>query len=290
MPVHNKPLIYIPYTPPIYYSSCKSCNLGCFSIIIAVITAIVSAVFTGIYTAAYIREKDEHQKKILPIVFSAVTSFLSLITIISIQCYLRKKKTFQIEETYCPMDLDFNSLEREILIQERGILIQERGIFNKNSDYDSNQKNNTPLWKIVQPGLNLVGECKNIQCDAYEKRIRIPKGIGSFNINKECKISHCPSCEKTAANVNNLGFFRCYFSINGSYRNENNNPVEVKRERKRAPDNKLLCYEGENTQKWLYLEIKTEPVENDTNDGEKMQLLNPLKESTDEEGCTAGCC
>src|SRR5262249_49386799 len=64
-------------------------------------------------------------------------------------------------------------------------------------------KQGRPLWRIVEPGLNLAGKCIHLTCKAFNQHVWIPKGFGTFNMSKECNISKCPSCQQIATEVNN---------------------------------------------------------------------------------------
>lgn len=66
-----------------------------------------------------------------------------------------------------------------------------------------------PKWRLVKKGLNLCGKCVTPGCDAQNKQIWIPYGIGVFNINKLVHISKCPCCQKEASEVDNIGYYCC---------------------------------------------------------------------------------
>lgn len=156
---------------------------------------------------------------------------------------------------------------------------------------------NEPRWKIVQPGLNLLGECNFRVCDAYGKGIRIPKGFGTFNMNKECKTSCCPECQITAINVKNLALFGCFFSIEGSYKDGENKLIVVKKERKQVPNDKLLSFQDHaiddkyNICEWYSLEIKTEPVViNNSCDETEPLLFDEQVETINGRGCCSCKC
>lgn len=72
-----------------------------------------------------------------------------------------------------------------------------------------------PRWRCVDKGLNLIGHCQNNLCSAFNHEVIIPKGFGTFNMNKECLISICPICLEKAKDVKNCGFDSSVFFFNG---------------------------------------------------------------------------
>ena len=49
-----------------------------------------------------------------------------------------------------------------------------------------------PAWRQPTPGLCLEGVCLNIECDAFESKVIINRGIGTFNV--VTNSSSCPLC------------------------------------------------------------------------------------------------
>ncbi len=131
-----------------------------------------------------------------------------------------------------------------------------------------------PKWRAVIPGLNLTGTCINKECVASGKRVVIPKGIGAFHIDLASHLSKCPCCNTIATNINNAGFYKCLYSVQG--RKENGERVDSSDTR--APDNEVLTFKhaGVSLDKWDQLTITTKKVPS--------ALVVP----TDQEGC-CGC-
>lgn len=68
-----------------------------------------------------------------------------------------------------------------------------------------------------QEGLNMEGKCKNITCEFYDKLVIIPKGLGSFDITRECCKSQCPSCQSKIDydDIHAIILSSCQFEIDG---------------------------------------------------------------------------
>lgn len=114
---------------------------------------------------------------------------------------------------------------------------------------------NESPWLFIYSGLNLEGRCNNQNCEANGQRVWMPKGFGIFNMHKECAVSLCPQCNEMADAINNCGFTRCTYSIEGE--------TQAGEERKRvgliALENEFLTYaSGRSTQNWRKLIITTQ--------------------------------
>ena len=111
---------------------------------------------------------------------------------------------------------------------------------------------------IVESGLNLIGRCSNSKCKNKDKRVIMIIGLGNFNIAKEQCNSKCPTCKELIeeANVQNLGFYDCTYSIEGQYVDGSKINVEKKCTEERKFD--TFKEEPENEGKWRYLEITCE--------------------------------
>lgn len=120
-----------------------------------------------------------------------------------------------------------------------------------------------PAWKVIAPGLNLKGMCWNVNCNAYGEEIWIRKRLGTFNLNKECRAACCPSCESIAKNIQSVGFYRCFYSVEGEILSPDGTTEVVKHDRQQAPDDKLLTFIDDNCNlaSWSYLNITTESSE-----------------------------
>lgn len=132
-------------------------------------------------------------------------------------------------------------------------------------------KPSAPEWRLVKPGLNLIGKCENKTCQAYNQTIAIPKGFAIFNMNLECKQSYCPmpNCKQRATQVNNLGLFKCFYSVEGKFKDKDQKVTEVKKDKKRAPNTQMLSFEGdkENLANWQSLKITVEAIEEQEEEG-----------------------
>lgn len=121
------------------------------------------------------------------------------------------------------------------------------------------------IFGDIRPGLNLMGECSSLMCNYAT--IWVPKGFGTFNMNKEIKLlHHCSNCKKTAIKVINFGFYQCLFSIEGKYKDASFNPIEFQKEEQRAPDDRLLTYFSTNKREWYYLNVSTKCIQNKRNE------------------------
>ena len=115
-----------------------------------------------------------------------------------------------------------------------------------------------PSWRAIIAGLNLCGTCTNKDCVEFGQPVWIPKGIGIFHIDIESLMSECPCCYEITSDINNAGFYGCFFSIEG----EKENGDLVNRFNVRAPDNEFLTFEdlGYPSEKWDHLIITTKPM------------------------------
>lgn len=117
-----------------------------------------------------------------------------------------------------------------------------------------------PPWGLVAPGLNLRGFCRNRNCSAYNQNVWIQKGFGSFNITVHAETSACPCCKEQVSDVNNCGFHKCIFSIEGA---TTENSEDIKRLKVEAPDDEFLYFRDKTTCQpitdYYYLKIMTEP-------------------------------
>ncbi|KAF8321443.1 uncharacterized protein EI90DRAFT_2513479 [Cantharellus anzutake] len=84
-------------------------------------------------------------------------------------------------------------------------------------DYDRS----APIWRIVQPGLNLQGTCNTTRCPAYNKVTYVPMGIGIFKLHTLDQsdthgrlLSRCPVC-LSDSEMAGMGFMECMWSAWG---------------------------------------------------------------------------
>lgn len=67
-----------------------------------------------------------------------------------------------------------------------------------------------PEWSRIDKGLNLTGRCDKSDCKAYGKMVWSQKGIGEFDLNRECYNSTCPVCKTEIKGVKKLDFLIAY--------------------------------------------------------------------------------
>jgi DNA repair exonuclease SbcCD ATPase subunit len=141
-------------------------------------------------------------------------------------------------------------------------MLQEEKSFNFNSldnKRTENFNNKAPRWRIVIPGLNLLANCDYERCDAYKDAIWIKIGINNeelkiFNIAKLSKLATCPECNVKAVNVNNLGFYGCYYTITG-WKEGAKKGIDIPKTQ--AESSRFTTFlNGDNTE-WAFLEVVT---------------------------------
>ena len=70
-------------------------------------------------------------------------------------------------------------------------------------------------WRIVKPGLNFKGICKNPKCKCYQKEVIINKGSILYNLVSGNQICRCPECLKRIFDFTSIIFYYCYYFIAG---------------------------------------------------------------------------
>lgn len=116
-----------------------------------------------------------------------------------------------------------------------------------------------PTWCTITAGLNVRGTCINKSCKAFNNTVWIQKGMGVFDMDKESSLSTCPCCSQIASDINNAGFYRCLFSIQGTKEGGN----FINRTDIRAPDDAFLTFEEATdgpSEQWESLKITTKKV------------------------------
>jgi hypothetical protein len=117
------------------------------------------------------------------------------------------------------------------------------------------------LWEIVHPGLSLIGTCANKVCKAFEKKVYVRKGMGTFNMAEECSEATCSGCQKPfEKEVTNCGFYECLYTIKGMMEDG----TKFNEQDKMTPKGVFLSFEEtvngrSNITKWKYLNIVTKP-------------------------------
>jgi hypothetical protein len=120
-----------------------------------------------------------------------------------------------------------------------------------------------PNYRIVCRGLNLEGKCTNKVCEAFNKNVIVPKGLGEFHIAEELDQSQCPACDENILfkNIRNLGFWNCKFKIVGKQLS----PEEKQVSKSDTAEKKhYTTYQEDDDCTWAYLNVTTSTQENVT--------------------------
>jgi len=83
-----------------------------------------------------------------------------------------------------------------------------------------------PKWRTVFKGLNVEGICNNKNCEAYNKLVICPIGLGIFNINFDIDKIFCPMCHDLV-DLETIGFTKCQYGFGGLKR-EGNKIIRLK--------------------------------------------------------------
>jgi hypothetical protein len=69
--------------------------------------------------------------------------------------------------------------------------------------------------RVVYPGLNLEGTCRNQSCSVFEKNVWVKKEYGIFNIGEEINNCLCPICNQELPDetVRSVGYRNCKVKI-----------------------------------------------------------------------------
>lgn len=113
-------------------------------------------------------------------------------------------------------------------------------------------KNVQPSYKHITKGLSLDSICANSVCIAFNDHVYVPKGLGEWNIQKECYHAKCPSCQTKINRIWKLIFWDCGYSIEGQV------ALDAVEQKGSLP-NKFMAYEiKSHIQEWHFLEVKTQ--------------------------------
>jgi len=82
---------------------------------------------------------------------------------------------------------------------------------------------NGPPWRNASPGLCLEGVCLNPQCEAYEHKVIINRGMGKFTVvnNSIIITAKCPLCS-TNVQPTVCAFYQCSWRLTGIKHDESN--------------------------------------------------------------------
>ena len=72
-----------------------------------------------------------------------------------------------------------------------------------------------PDWRCVSPGISLLGNCVNTECDAFLQEVISNHGFGVFNVQIAKDRATCPMCKAFIMNVEGTGFFNCKYKFYG---------------------------------------------------------------------------
>ena len=72
-----------------------------------------------------------------------------------------------------------------------------------------------PKYRIIGPGVNFEGICRNSECEAYNNKAWARKGFGEFNTGTVIHECLCPLCEGRLANVKTTAMFKCSWTFEG---------------------------------------------------------------------------
>jgi hypothetical protein len=102
-----------------------------------------------------------------------------------------------------------NKLEE---ISERMIPECEAIKIEKIKKYDSRFRH-----RIVEPGVNMEGICRNQDCEVFERRVWIPKGYGLIDLSYEINKSACPICREPieSETIRCMGYQNCEIEMKG---------------------------------------------------------------------------
>ncbi len=150
------------------------------------------------------------------------------------------------------------------------------GFTNFEKKKEATFSDDAPEWRTIHKGLNLEGICINQACKAYNKKVWAPQKFGTFSIEKVIWKATCPldKCKSKIQKVETCGFFQCSYTIEGVYLTKNGKEKELEQ---KGCHNKQEGFDifiggGENSHKYLWLEIKVTPLDNKKENKETLFL------------------
>ena len=69
-------------------------------------------------------------------------------------------------------------------------------------------------WNFITTGLNLTGNCENINCKAYGKEVDCKIGLGTFDLVGDCDQAKCPMCNEEIT-LTTCTFCKCEYKLEG---------------------------------------------------------------------------
>lgn len=128
---------------------------------------------------------------------------------------------------------------------------------------------NALKWRLILPGLNLLGICKNKKCIAYKKEViyttlersQIPEEGFIFDMLESSNKIKCPMCNKIFL-PNTCGFYKCEYQFIGE-KLEDGDEVHYDSQPKEAKEDNLLYYNPKKGKeaKWFKLKIYVLPIQ-----------------------------
>ena len=80
--------------------------------------------------------------------------------------------------------------------------------------FKAEEDSSIPEYRRVKPGLNILGQCDNENCDLYEKDIAIPIEEEEYDAVKEKFQGKCIKC-KNKIDAKSIAFYRCFYNYYG---------------------------------------------------------------------------
>ena len=71
-----------------------------------------------------------------------------------------------------------------------------------------------PLWRGVEHGLCLEGECRNTACVAYSEMVIMSQDFGNFDLVLDSGRTRCPQCFKRVI-PSTCAFNNCMWAFDG---------------------------------------------------------------------------
>lgn len=119
-----------------------------------------------------------------------------------------------------------------------------------------------PSWRIVTKGLNLEGKCATTSCNAFNEKVVVKLGMGTFEVVEQNAEATCPQCNGNfKEDITNCYFWDCIYEFKGVL----DDRTKFSLENQTAPKNGgYITFEkvvnGENKVKaWKYLKITAKP-------------------------------
>ena len=80
--------------------------------------------------------------------------------------------------------------------------------------------------RVISRGVNFRAKCCNSACPAYHKAVYVPRGFGTFSVEREMLTAKCPTCGKRTEKADEMCVFQAKFSIEGMTRGEHEYSIQ----------------------------------------------------------------